>query len=888
MRLISLTLRHYRIHHERTVTFDPGRTVIGGPNESGKSTLAEAAHHALFLQHRRGGKDQKAMKSRLGSEPPEVELVFEQDGVRHTLRKCFKGSTGTIELRDDAHGQWSGDEAEERLARLLGYDGPVGASRVASRWAHLWIRQGESGGDPSDPVSAEQDKLLPLLQQQGGAALMQSELDQRVANEFQRRVEEWFTKNDSPKAGSPLRRAEEALEQAREQHEQRRAAAEQLARAIEEHEAARRDEAEADAWIPRLERQLAEESARLREAEQTATLKKEVDAQLVDARRHAGNRREIDARIRELQRSIESAEPELEPLRKKLTTLREERGSLDRHAADLRREHEAATAKVRNHRLHQERLEVAARLADNEQERTRVRKRLAEVTQLRSELVAPREQLAGLPALDERTLESLRALELRRERAATAIDAIATGVEWLDGAGPLSLDGRSIEPGTEHTLTSPGVLEVAGHRIRIRPGGGDRLEEARREHERAGSELDEALQRCAARTLDDAVRTLETRRELAARIEQLTIRLETHHPDQLARDEEQLATRAAELSARLERCRDALADDSAAPATLAEAEQALEDALRQERANHEAVEGQREKRASFDRELEATTESLRGRESELGQARVQRDTLVETHGDDAARRQAIAEAERRVEELEDRGRELARKLGESTPEQLQADVERSRRSLEQQKSQRQQANQRRIRAATILESDGSSDPHAALAEAAEVIRRAEHERKLEHRRAEAVRRLAGHFRDEQRQLSNQLTEPLIARIDDYLRCIFGPEVTARMELRDGSFQGLELLRDGNGFSFDELSGGTREQLAAAVRLAATELLAARHDGCLPVVFDDAFTHSDPERTAALQRMLDLAARRGLQVIVLSCNPADYTALGAQLVRLERP
>jgi hypothetical protein len=30
----------------------------------------------------------------------------------------------------------------------------------------------------------------------------------------------------------------------------------------------------------------------------------------------------------------------------------------------------------------------------------------------------------------------------------------------------------------------------------------------------------------------------------------------------------------------------------------------------------------------------------------------------------------------------------------------------------------------------------------------------------------------------------------------------------------------------------------------------------------------------------LQRMLDLAASRGLQVIVLSCNPTDYHMLGA--------
>lgn len=102
--------------------------------------------------------------------------------------------------------------------------------------------------------------------------------------------------------------------------------------------------------------------------------------------------------------------------------------------------------------------------------------------------------------------------------------------------------------------------------------------------------------------------------------------------------------------------------------------------------------------------------------------------------------------------------------------------------------------------------------------------------------------------------------------------------------------GLRLFRPDFGgatFAFDTLSGGAREQTAGAVRLAMAEVLAADHDGCLPVVFDDAFAYSDPERVTSLQRMLDLAATRGLQVIILTCNPADYAALGARQTLLRR-
>ncbi len=120
----------------------------------------------------------------------------------------------------------------------------------------------------------------------------------------------------------------------------------------------------------------------------------------------------------------------------------------------------------------------------------------------------------------------------------------------------------------------------------------------------------------------------------------------------------------------------------------------------------------------------------------------------------------------------------------------------------------------------------------------------------------------------------------------YLQRLFGTDVQVNVTLQENQFQGLTLSRGSQGaFSFDSLSEGAREQVAAAFRLALAEILAESHDGCLPVVFDDAFAHSDPERVQNLQRMLDLAATRGLQIILLTCTPADYAQMGAHEVRL---
>ena len=138
--------------------------------------------------------------------------------------------------------------------------------------------------------------------------------------------------------------------------------------------------------------------------------------------------------------------------------------------------------------------------------------------------------------------------------------------------------------------------------------------------------------------------------------------------------------------------------------------------------------------------------------------------------------------------------------------------------------------------------------------------------------------------------ADQIAAPLRLKTEEYLTTMFGPGTRVSLALADdqSGFSDLRVVRpsaDASNFAFEELSGGAREQVAAGLRLAMAEILADRYGGSLPIVFDDAFTNSDPQRIQLLQRMLDLAARRGLQVIVLSCNPADYHTFGATEIDL---
>lgn len=85
------------------------------------------------------------------------------------------------------------------------------------------------------------------------------------------------------------------------------------------------------------------------------------------------------------------------------------------------------------------------------------------------------------------------------------------------------------------------------------------------------------------------------------------------------------------------------------------------------------------------------------------------------------------------------------------------------------------------------------------------------------------------------------------------------------------FENLELQQGTQSFRFEELSGGMREELAAALRLALAEVLQPTYDGALPLIFDDAFTDTDPDRFEGLQAMLRLGVNQGIQIILLSCQ-----------------
>lgn len=896
MRLISATVRNYRIHREVAAEFDPQRTLIGGPNECGKSTLAEAIHRALFFPARSTAEPQRRMRSNIHAGQPEVELVFEARGNRYRLTKRFSGQSGTTTLAREGGKTTHGSEAESALAEILGVPDNLGAKATTAQWSHLWIEQGHSGDNPCADANAQRDALVSRLQNTGGAAAMQSDLDARVAALFAQKNEALFTKSGAFKTGTIPQQAEQAVERARSARD---AAANRLA---ELHQAAVDFESAVEA-IDQSAKALAELQKEQSTLDERRLRIDQLQRKLAEEERAAGEARQAwddfskaNQGILDLAAEIRRTEAEIAPDEEKTARLVEAREQSQQAVKEAETALERASAALRYAQIASDFATACRTLLEKTEECSNVSSRVKQGQAWVNELAGLQKKLAELPKVESGELKDLQKISTALTRSRAALEAMATGVEVLSADESVLIGGAPKEAGQSEVLTDVTEIEVGGvARLLIRPGGGTTLEDAKATAADLERRLDKRLRDLGVKSLDEAAEVKARRDEVTRQIAALEQRLEDLGLSEQKKRLDQLSTACVEIQAQIDRLR---RDNPSLPAIPGD----LKDAVALVRATSEQLntakteeDQARKGRDAAARKLDKTITEYNAQagrldkaRSKLNESRTRLKILVETHGGDEARKNRLAELERIRNETAAVVERSRQSLEELQPGRLEGSLARVKRALEEKAGAQRAAEDKRLTAQTVLRRDGTQDPEADLAQAEADLRSAEDRLASARQHAEAIRLLHDLFKEEQRILAEHFTQPLADKITGYLQCVFGARAQSHVVLDNGEFQGIELTRpdlEVGSISFADLSGGTREQLAAATRLAMAEVLAESHDGCLPIVFDDSFAYSDPQRVKTLQDMLDLAARRGLQVIILSCNPADYAGLGAREVIL---
>jgi len=895
MYLISITLRDYRIHREVRLDLDRARTLIGGPNESGKSTIVEAMHRVLFLKHRTTGARLEEMRSAIHGGIPEVEVVFHTQGQTYSLKKRFRGTSGSATLTQQHGPSWQNEDAETKLGELLGEESVGGTSQLTQKWAHLWVWQGNAPEDPLEDAKSQHQALLAQLQVDGGAAAVRSPLDAKIVDQLSEKVRSMLNQNGSPKANSDLARKLQEEQTALAQHQTAAAKISSLEAAIEELELATATLASTSESLKAIKHELALLSQRREQVDLLRSQAQQQQLQLDQARASLQLVRENDRHIASITAEIQQLQRDLRPKQEAAEQLQQRRDASQAQLKQADVQRSEAYDKTRSLRQTRELATAFVAWFKAASNRDFLEKQLEKIAGLRVQLADASHELATLPPFCSEAKTRLNDLLQQQTTANTILQQMATGIEVIAADSAVTVDSSRLEPGNLRIITAETEVMIGRHtRLRITPGGGKSLQETQAEARRAQQELDQFLQSFGLASPELALQIHEQRlkREEAMR----TIEAELKGL-QASRIDEQF--REAEFEFRTARTKIDTINGSAplvnSPEDLAAAtklsDEAIQQLLEAEQAEFTAQSNWTSIHDSFETLVQQCDRALlesRQAENDRNEKNAQLQLLTDTHGDQRARQIAIEKAQHEVNTAHSAHAETLRLIEALEPENLDQDFKRLQRAAEENRDTHDDFMKRQAGAQRQLELEGTVDPHAELENASARLDLARNRRIAAKKHCDAIRLLHGCFTAVRQELSDKYSRPLAEKIASYLRFVLGPTTQVELTHSAEGFQALQIIRPdlGSGaLSFAQLSIGTREQMAAAVRLAIAELLAENFQGSLPVVFDDAFTYSDPTRVKNLQRMLDHAADRGLQIIVLSCNPTDYALLGAKTIHL---
>ena len=880
MRIHRITLRDFRGVADASVApAARGVTIIEGPNEVGKSSIADALDMLI-------SDPDSSVKSRVKAcQPigrdvgPRVEADLEAGPYRFTYAKQWvKGAATELRITAPAPEQLTGRAAHDRVMEILGeaMDLPL--------FAALRHQQGM----PLDQAAlSESGSLARALDLAAGGGSRAAEGDGDLIAAIDAERQEFSTPT-----GEPNKRRRELRERAAAAEE----AVRQADEAVREVDARADDHQRLRAAIDRNEEQEPALRADVRRLEDLqATVLREAsalrDLEIV-AERAQGPAREAGAAAAaraELVRQLADAE------RQEAALADEARAAGGRLAAAIAARDAAGDALARASAVREAAAGDFAR-ADADDGHLRNEWDLRDLRERHQRVGAADETIRDAEAfiadcpVDDDLLRRLEQAVLdeagARGRAQGAGARLRVSAE-RDLALRAGEEVHAIGAGTEAVipLGAGEPLDIPGvARIAVEGAGEEVREEARRALEERDTLLREAgaadggievARAQARRRRDEEGRARSAREARSAALNDLT---PGEMEQKIARAEERVAGYLAgrEPGAPMP------ADRDEARQRRARADEALAEARRAEDAARHALDAAREDVGLQEREvaertghLGATVESVRDARAALDDARAVTADEVIAEGVRDAEAAAAAAAGARDE--------ARAAMHADDPDAVQARLANARDAVDRLIRERSEMEVQAARMLGEIASAGEEGRADLLDHARTARDDAQAALAAAERGAAAADLLfdvVTRHRDDARR---SYVAPFRDAVENLGRLVFGPGVT--FEVDHATLQVISRSADGATVPVDALSGGAREQLAVIGRLAAASLVSVDAHGGAPVIIDDALGYSDPERLEGLGAALSEAGQRS-QVIVLTCMPERYSRIGsARTIRL---
>jgi len=895
MEFIKATIKNYRVHKEQVVDFDSKLTLVGGDNEKGKSTIAEAIYRALFLKADGQSEIIEAMRStkHLGGDP-EVELVFRSNGKVFTLLKKF-GKRGSVTLSEPSMATLNGDGAETMLAEIIKTKTGIQANsfRSSMKWPLLWVWQSKSGDNPVGLIGESKDRLMNKLQSLGAAAVLSSELDIKMSDKFSELNAKNYGSKGVLKVGSDLKIAQDALVEVSLLYNAATEKVENLQDASDKYENLKIDLVNELGANKAIKDERIELENRIKTLSDLATKKVIQDAKYNEVKAKYDLLVQTQAQIVRIETSIEQITSKIEPSRK---SLNETKANFQSNLSSIKE----SNVEIKNMRNYELLYRNTIDLCNAFKAIVTDKNTLAEFVKVKQQvdgyklkLQEQQSELSKLLSVTKKDVTNLTMLQGKLDVAKAKFEAIATSFEVISSAEVVLVDGVQQAIGKKVNFDQKFEIQVGTNtKISITPGGGASLSNAKSEYNQLVQDFEVGLHELGFKTLSEASETLHKREVLQLDLENTKSLLKGLNADNIDLNIEQLENKISAneftLNQKAERYGIQVADlnENNYAEKLAINEGLLETVLHKLNVTTGIVDNLTRENEELDVLIQALETKLIDDENKLMEGQQHLNIIFQQQESKEVLAAKIVNAEQDLQKESAALSSIETEIEIQMPGSVESDEARLSRSLEisDENLSRLKVGQARLEAQLII--SGSENPYENLNKLEAKLKIADDTSKAALKKAKAIQLLNDLFTEEQQQLANKLTQPLANKINEYLLPLFGGTVKVGIVQEAGEFKEFLISRDGKeAYNFESLSGGTKEQFSAAIRLAMAEVLSADFDNKLPVVFDDAFTNSDKGRIKKIQPMLDLAARHGLQVIVLTCHPEAYASLGAKKVML---
>lgn len=866
--------------------FSEGLTVLHAPNGSGKSTIFEALIRGLLDGHRVSGRDVEAIRPWGRSLAPTVTVEFAHGGMDYRLRKRFLDrASAELERRED--GRFvrlaQGDPADEKVRQILSRNPPGRGLARPENWGLaqvLWAPQGELA-----LARLSGDLVLDIR------ACLGAQISGAAANQLEERVEELYLQFFTPGGKLKSGRDAPALVSLRE----------------------KLDAAREEARSALTQFQAFEDSARRVEDFRSQRAQARHDAQatssaLADARRQADSYRTLlsqqagqkervrsaEAQYGELKQRIDGIKTctkELQDARNTLEELRTEVPYWTQQVGERERETAAAKRVLEDVRKGREKVDEARRQADFARGYTDSRKtieeldvRIARISEVRNALEQRKKARMDLLAPDGKALRAIRKAAKDRDDAQVRIEAALITLEIVPERDALAavLSGedvgeRILQAGNPARIKgAPEVVVDLAGTARIRASGpAGSVEECRNQRDAALRRLADLTAGFGTPDVEDLESLSERARELDKPVAEAETQLETllsgESTDSLEQERAKLAAGLAQIVDSYPAWGDSPPDAQAVAETAEAVKRSFVEAVENAEAvwdrTQSTLTAAAQQKTGVATRLQETEKQVKSLDSRLagltsdgrGEQEREADLKRAALSWDAAKG-GLEEIEKKLSAVDGDPEDTVARL----EQQLKAADEMATQALEREKTEEGKLEQLSVQG-----------PYSALAIAQEAVTSLELEVAREDCRAAAIGLLRATVAQCRAEAVAALSGPVEAAATRTFQRIAGRRL-GRVQFSE-QFEPVHVVPElaGSSIPLENASGGEREQIFLATRLALAEVLAKEERQL--VVFDDVLLATDAGRLARVMSVLEEAAQR-LQVLILTCHPERYRAL----------